>query len=590
MAAGIQEVFTLEYNGFNIEVTVSEAYDILANQSDVSVGMRVKSAYKKGMIYPSGSVKIDGTTLVTMNSTISTHNIPITAYNTYYNVEKSSDSYTDSPWTMVDIAHNTDGSKTITLEVSLRGYDAGGYLSFQVADSRSITLTHIPRASTIGATDADIGAVSMIAVSRKSTAYTHSVAYAFGSLKGYITTDGGISEMEEKMTASGIAFTVPETFYAQIPNSASGQCTLTCKTYSGNTQVGDTQTAKFTVTANKTLCNPAVSGTVVDSNTATLALTGDKNVLVRYASHALCTITASAKNGASITQRTIAGVKADSRTIAGIEQGSVVFACTDSRGYSNGVTVEKALIPYIHLTANVSAKRSDPTSGKAVLTVSGKYYHGSFGEASNILAIEYRVNGGEAVVLEGTVDGNSYQAEAALSELDYQSAHSIQVTVSDRLETVVKTVTVGKGIPVFDWGEKDVQFHVPVYVEGVNVGGAKINVLWRNPSWTSSFAPQSVTWETDQVYNAYIITFVYNTSYGYETSTLVNNYSVYQGRNGFGYFAAGQVSSESATLSTVWRYCSPYSNGQGCTFGPGYLEGTVNNYCCIPMSIYGIKW
>ena len=470
----MEELFTLESsNGFTVEVAVSETADTLKNTSDVTVGLRVKSAYYKNYIYYlSGSVKIDGTPLVTMNSTVSTHNVSITAYNTYYNVVRSSDSYTDSPWTLAGIAHNTDGSKTVKLEVEVRGYTYGGGGSgWSVSTSRTLTLTHIPRASTIGATDANIGAVSNIAVSRKSSAYTHTIAYAFGSLSGYIGEDGSLWDTAVQLTDTAIAFPIPTAFYGQIPNAKKGTCILTCRTYSGTTQVGDAQTASFTVTAAKSQCAPSLSGTVVDTNEQTLTLTGDANTLVRYASNALCTMTAAAKNSATMAEKTIGGVAVTgtTRTISAIESDSVVFACTDSRGYSASVTVKKTLVPYIHLTANVTAKRTDPTSGKAVLSVSGKYYPGTFGEMSNILTIEYSVNGGDAVALEGTLADGSYQAEVSLSGLDYLNAHSIQVTVSDCLERVAKTVTVGKGIPVFDWGESDFQVHVPVYVEGVDV-------------------------------------------------------------------------------------------------------------------------
>ena len=62
---------------------------------------------------------------------------------------------------------------------------------------------------------------------------------------------------------------------------------------------------------------------------------------------------------------------------------------------------------------------------------------------------------------------DQYTASAALSGLDYQRSHTITVTARDKLMTVTKTLTVGKGIPVFDWGENDFSFHVPISVMGV---------------------------------------------------------------------------------------------------------------------------
>ena len=80
MLEGIQKNYLLESNGFTVEVSLSEKYDILENASSVRVGLRVKSAYKRGIQYLSGSIKIDGKTLLVMDSTISTHNVQVALY------------------------------------------------------------------------------------------------------------------------------------------------------------------------------------------------------------------------------------------------------------------------------------------------------------------------------------------------------------------------------------------------------------------------------------------------------------------------------------------------------------------------------
>lgn len=464
MAAGIEQKILLENSGFTVEVAVTETYEVLSNASSVTVGLRVKSSYLKGIQYLSGTLKLDGKLLVDMDSTISTHHVAIDAYGTWYNVVRSSNAYTDSPWTMADIAHNTDGSRSVKLELEMRGYGENNYLSFRVATTKEIPLTHIPRASTAGASDANIGAISTVSVIRRSAAYYHSIAYRFGALSGYLNADGSVSAQETKMSQTSIPFLVPENFYAQIPDSPTGICVLTVRTYSGAHRIGEDQTTQFTVTAARNLCTPQVSGVVEDVNTRTIALTGDRNTLVRYVSNALCTITAAARNSASIASKAIAGVKVsgNSLQINAVDTNSVVFACVDTRGYTTSATVKKTLVPYIHLSAGVAAGRKDPTSGRAWLTVSGNWFHGSFGAVNNTLAISYAINGGASVSMNVTTDGNTYTAEAELTGLDYQKSHTITVTVTDQLETVAKSVPVGKGIPVFDWGEEDFAFHVPV--------------------------------------------------------------------------------------------------------------------------------
>ena len=305
----------------------------------------------------------------------------------------------------------------------------------------------------------------MIVVSRKSAAYTHSVMFRFGTVIGYITEDGAVSASEVKLSAVSIPFKVPDSFYGQIPNAPSGVCTLTCRTYSGNTQIGEAQPATFIATAAEALCKPVVSGTVVDSNAATKALTGDASKLVRFMSTALCTISAEARNGASISRKTIGGavISGDTRSIPEVETGNILFEAVDSRGYATRIPVTASLVPYIKLTNNAVVNRTDPTSGNAVLSLRGACFCGSFGTADNAVTAKYSINGGAEISVTPVMADGAYSLDIALSGLDYTRQHTIEVTVSDKLDSQPKTLTLKCGIPVFDWGENDFAFNVPVY-------------------------------------------------------------------------------------------------------------------------------
>lgn len=472
MANGVSGYFDLTgSNGITMRIRYGETYDVTTNQSVVSItALQVMSSWYYGVTYYlDGTITVDGSTAASMSSSGGTNGVALVALNTWANVGGTLGSVSS-------IAHNTDGSKSVTIAVSVKGYTTSGSAGsgWTVSGSKTIALTTIPRASTIGATDANIGTVSMIAVSKKSSGYTHSIHYQFGSLSGYITAAGGVSASEVKISDTSIAFTVPTSFYAQIPNAKSGVCTLTCKTYSGSTQIGDAQTAAFSAVASEAACAPNVSGTVVDVNERTKALTGDESVLVRYYSTALAAITASAKNSAAIAAKYIGGVDvtADSREIPDVESGNVIFSAMDSRGYSTSITVARTLIPYIKLTNNAVVQRTDPTSGNAVLTLSGDYYNGSFGAADNALTASYVVDSGDSVAVVPTVEGSKYTASVDLSGLDYNAEHSVEVTVSDKLATVTKRLTVRRGIPIFDWGENDFAFHVPVSFPAGQFAGA----------------------------------------------------------------------------------------------------------------------
>ena len=185
----------------------------------------------------------------------------------------------------------------------------------------------------------------------------------YGSARGDLQEAEGMPMTEDFLAE----FALPESFYYEIPGNPTGKCTLSCTTYLGNTQIGEKQTCVFTVTAAKDQCAPLVTAQAEDVNEATVALTGNAAVLVRYASNAKCTITATPRFGATIRAKTVEGVAVEDAVILPAKDG-YVFAATDSRGYTTSVTLTPRVIPYVILTCRATAKRDDPTSGKATLT------------------------------------------------------------------------------------------------------------------------------------------------------------------------------------------------------------------------------
>ncbi len=372
-----------------------------------------------------------------------------------------------------EIYHNADGTGELTLEGSFTTrstYISGGFLS------ASIALPVIAKASTIGATDADIGKTSVIAVAVKSDGYCHSIAYEFGSLSGFLTADGQHSDTEVKLTNTAIAFAVPESFYYEIPNAASGLCTLTCRTYCNDTLVGDPQTASFVVTASEDACAPVLTGTAEDILELTLGLTGDSKVLIPGYSVVRCILNAQGRKGATIAKMQINGQPVTENTVL-LEQvmQMPVFWVQDSRGYTAQFAPPVTWLGYIPLTNNATVTRDDPTSGNATVTISGSFYHGSFGAADNALTVFCTLGEVQMPVQpELQLESGTYRGSFSVSGLDYTKSHLLKVTVKDRLRQVTQTLTVNKGMPVFDWGEEDFCFHVPVqlpqlYIENMTL-------------------------------------------------------------------------------------------------------------------------
>ena len=367
--------------------------------------------------------------------------------------------------TNITVPHDNRGAGSVTVRTYMNTRISAGVIDLE----KTMTLPNIARESTVSASNGVIGGISNISVTKNNAGFTHSIAYQFGGLSGYVTQSGGVSQSEVKFGNTSVIFTIPVAFYGQIPNARSGVCSLTVRTYSGDTQIGEAKNAAFTVSVDEIACRPSVSGTVVDTNPITTALTGSDSVLVRFYSDALCTITAEAKNGASITKKMIGGTDLSGaeteRTVIGISD-AVVFYAKDSREYEQSYTAPNTIIPYIKLTMKAGAERTHPTSGAADISVEGDCFTGSFGSADNSLTVLYKIDSGDYVTVENvTVANNKYSAKVSLTDMDYTKVYTITVRVEDKLSSVEKKLTLKKGIPVFDWGEDDFSFHVPVKLD-----------------------------------------------------------------------------------------------------------------------------
>lgn len=379
----------------------------------------------------------------------------------YIEITKNSDTVAISH--TVRVPHNDDGTKTVA--ISATGAISGTSLTGTTI-SGSTALTDIPRAASIGATDADIGSVSMVTIGKKSDTYTYTVAWQFGSLSGYLSESGPVEEAVT-VTASSLAFPLPERFYYEIPDKALDICTLTCTTYLDGSAIGEPQTCTFLVKAAPWNCAPVVTLTAADVNPVTLALTGDANTFIRYASAAECHMSDQARCGATILERKLNGeaVTADAVTLEQLQTDRLRFTVKDSRSYITEAIIRVNVIPYFAPGFRMSAARTDATSGDATLQAEGSFFNGSFGAKSNDLRVQYQVNGGTAVSVPFETDGNTFSVNTTAHGLDYTGSHRITLTVSDAISSISAEVKINPGIPVFEWGQEDFRFHVPVFVQ-----------------------------------------------------------------------------------------------------------------------------
>lgn len=450
-------LFTVNYNGgygkyyeFKAEVWETRADNYISTNSttvNVDIYMRRTNVSSNGAWNNSQTpwtITIDGQT---------------------FNGTNSWDTRNSSDWKWLGFAsksvtHNSDGSKTVTISASHNSQNTSAQVG-TASGSGTFTLTKIPRASTIKATDANIGSPTSIYITPADGSFTHTITYSFGSLSGTVVT---------KTQQTPYAFTLPTSFYNQIPDDPYGIVTLTCTTYSGNTAVGTSQTT-FKAYAPEEDNKPKISATIVDTNDKTTALTGNSSILVKNRSTAKVAVTATAQNSAKIKNITVNG-KATSNNVAtftNVTNTKFEIIARDSRGFPNTLNkvagTDFTMIDYLPLTLNAKFYRVSATSSEVKVKYDGNFFKGSFGAKPNVLTVKwqwkkklensYKLGG----VLAPTITNNTYSGEVSLgTTFDYQEAYDFIINAydGDGKDIVLTNLNVAeriqKGEPIYDYG------------------------------------------------------------------------------------------------------------------------------------------
>lgn len=338
------------------------------------------------------------------------------------------------------INHNADGTKSVSFSTTfnIKATISGTYIA-SVTASGTATLDTIPRASGVTCNSFYIGDSTTINISRASSSFTHTIKYVYGYLSGTIV---------EKTRETSIGWTPPASaFYGQIPNGRTGYGSVTCETYNGTTLIGTT-TANFNAYAKESDCIPDVEAGIRDTNTNTIALTGDMTKIIKYLSKPKVSVSGTAKNSATIKTQTInwsgeTSVNAVEYTFSnGVTSSSVSVTATDSRDFSKTITYDLNAsgkwVEYVKLAfSKIIISRPESTSSTASIKVNGNYFNGSFGNVSNDFTLKYRykvVGGtyGDYVTVTPARTNDTFDYEEIISDIDYQKEYVFEFVVEDK--------------------------------------------------------------------------------------------------------------------------------------------------------------
>lgn len=409
------------------------------------------------------------------------------------------------------IQHNNDGSRNVRITTELSGQ--GFSPSYCVVDV-VVGLSTIPRASTVNPLSAYIESQSNIVINPYAS-FNHSVRIWFGSINKWLQSDGTLGDNEYIFPSSNIrpSFVIPTDFYSQF-TSERGVGNIYVYTYSGGTKIGENHNT-LTAICNPALCNPYATATVFDVNSKTLAITKNKNDVIRYQSimEITPTITISGVNDTQTTlkSKSINGTifTTDTARVVNPTDKSFTLKLVNSRNMSSEIIVEASgeLIPYIPLTFSANLWRTEPTTGEVEIEYSGNYFAKNFKDeesntVSNSLSLfwKYREKGTEnwidGTALEPTIDvnNNTYSGRQSLGTIfDYRKQYEFIVLYNDKLmEQTSSIYPVSRGFPIFWWSEDAVHIMNKLYVGDNEIGSGEI-----------FSTEEKVIGKTDNGYNVY---------------------------------------------------------------------------------------
>lgn len=367
------------------------------------------------------------------------------------------------------IQHNADGTKNLSISVKAAIYSSSincsgsGNYDLDLVGMASITEApdfNDEENPTITYTNPVGNAISMLSTCISFTGETPDVPYRFievnGSSYTFQLTDG-----EREILRAGTQGSNSRKVKFYLRGVIDDKIYFTSKE------------VVFTVIN----AQPRVSGTVIDVNPNTTALSGDNTTLIRGYSTAQATRTATVyKNATVSSEATIyeGSYTSDyNKLYFNVNSNIFGFNVVDSRGNIAETTVVAPMIDYIRPTANIDPREQMTPEGSYDLRVSGNYYNDTFGytdaaQANTIqVAYRYKKQGEEYSPWYAHVvpdlDGNTYSYIANIGGLDYRSTYVFQSRITDKLNTVDSAEMIVRSLPVFHWSGDDFVFEVPVY-------------------------------------------------------------------------------------------------------------------------------
>lgn len=449
--------------------------NIVNNQSVITWTLK-GAGIKSGYWYMAGPFKcvINGTTVYQSNTRIKLYTGTVVASGE------------------LAIGHESNGTKSFSAYAECAIYTS----AVNCKGSGSWSLPNIGRASKPSlntwpnnSPNFNIGDTIVVHMNRKSSVFTHTVVLKLGSYSYTIGT--GVTDnisLDTDRIASNL--------YAQMPNSNEMAGEIEVTTYSGSAVIG---TSSCTIIAHVVNSNPTFNVEYEDSNSKTVAITGDNQYIIRNNSTLKISVN-NAKALNSATLKTITAVvngNAYTGTLSGstgtINVGVVNISSdakttvklTDSRGNESISEITVLVYDWTLPSAIIKLNRKSNYYSESILNVNANY--SSIGDRNSV-TIKYRTKkvANSTFSTYTTIQNNADANFTADNEYEW----NVQVEVSDLIGKTTYNLILPKGIPITYTDIKKYSFGVncfPKFDNSLEVNGMCLSgqVLYSSANGTA---------------------------------------------------------------------------------------------------------
>lgn len=355
----------------------------------------------------------------------------------------------------------------------------GGGTSYQPADDITLTSDIILYAQwtalksvLTGATNANITEATTVSWTNYGS-FTNKLRFIFGSV------DSG----EISVSGSSYSYTIPSSWYNQIPNSTSGTATVYLYTYVDGILIGtSSQTFTASVKSSVVPAIGSISATGVDLMWG-LYLQGHSSVTISVSN-------CSAGSGATIASYSIQGHGlnySENRTQTSASATSAVFTVSGSQTYTATITDSRGRTASRSVTITVTAYAApaissvtgircdsdgtaNPTTGTS-LKASATFTYSAVGSNTLSSSLSYKKHTDQAYtqVQTGITSGTTYIFAVGLAEIS--SSYDVQVEVTDTIGNTATYTIIVPPVVGISFGLKNdrARFGGPVEKAGLQV-------------------------------------------------------------------------------------------------------------------------